>query len=186
MVHPPEMLAIPLEDTTLPGYFCAVDTTRRPLVISVGGYDSTAEESFFWNAAAAGARGYHALIFDGPGQGEMLIERSPTGWALRRGMLTHGVPTPWDYFIDAARYEQEDLCEKDYLRFTAEEGAGEHCVSGNRALFHERVFDWLDARISPYFGVRWNSPPESASSSIQSEPSGASSISRIRLPMLQR
>jgi pimeloyl-ACP methyl ester carboxylesterase len=281
MIRPFEQIAIPFEDTTLPGYFCAVDGIRRPLVISVGGYDSTAEESFFWNAAASLAHGYHALTFDGPGQGELLIERSihfrpdwekvisvvidwavgrgevdpskivligeswggylaaraaahdgrvalcvldpaqiglfrvmlsrlplpeglkrqlpqgprwlvkalqalmdrmakrPTaGWALRRGMLTHGMATPWDYFVDAARYEQEDVigkiacptlvcdaesddisafsrrffellrCEKGYLRFTADEGAGEHCVSGNRSLFHERVFDWMDQRIA--------------------------------------
>ena len=281
MIPPPEQIAIPFEDMALPGYFCAVDATRRPLIISVGGYDSTAEESFFWNAAAALAHGYHALIFDGPGQGQLLIERSvhfrpdwekvisavidwavdrsdvdtsriilmgeswggylaaraaahdervalcvldpaqiglfrvmlsrlplpealkrqlpqrphwlvkmlqmlvgrlaknPTaGWALRRGMLTHGMATPWDYFVDAARYEQEDLigkiacptlvcdaenddisafsktffellrCDKDYLRFTAGEGAGEHCVSGNRSVFHERVFNWLDEKIA--------------------------------------
>lgn len=277
MSRPFEQVAIPFEGTTLPGYFCAADEARRPLIISVGGYDSTAEESFFWNGAAAVVRGYHALTFDGPGQGEVLIERSihfrpdwekvisavidlavsrddvdasrivligeswggylsargaaydhriarcildpaqiglfqvmlsrlpapaglkkqlphgprwlvtllralmarvarqPTGgWALRRGMLTHGTATAWDYFVDAARYEQAEVigniscptlvcdaedddisansraffgllrCEKDYLRFTADEGAGEHCVSGNRALFHERVFGWLD------------------------------------------
>ncbi|MFZ0552992.1 MAG: alpha/beta fold hydrolase [Steroidobacteraceae bacterium] len=281
MIRPPEQMAIPFEETTLPGYFCAVDGTRRPLIISVGGYDSTAEESFFWNGAAALARGYHALIFDGPGQGQLLIERSihfrpdwekvisavielavsrddvdvskivligeswggylaprgaaydrrvalcvldpaqigllqvmlsrlplpvglktqlphgprwlvmllrvlvtrmarqPTaGWALRRGMLAHGTATAWDYFVDAARYEQADIigdiscptlvcdaenddisafsktffdllrCEKDYLRFAADEGAGEHCISGNRYLFHERVFDWLDVHIA--------------------------------------
>ena len=281
MIRPPEQIAIPFEDTTLPGYFCSVDETRRPLIISVGGYDGTAEESFFWNGAAALARGYHALIFDGPGQGQLLIERGihfrpdwekvisavielavgrddvdvskivlmgeswggyltprgaaydrrvalcvldpaqiglfrvmlsrlplpvglksqlpdgprwlvmllralmarmarqpAAGWALRRGMLTHGTATAWDYFVDAARYEQADVigniscptlvcdaenddisafsktffellrCEKDYLRFTADEGAGEHCVSGNRALFHERVFDWLDVHVA--------------------------------------
>jgi pimeloyl-ACP methyl ester carboxylesterase len=281
MSRPPQQMAIPFEDMTLPGYFCAVDETRRPLIISVGGYDSTAEESFFWNGAAALARGYHALIFDGPGQGELLVERSipfrpdwekvisavidlavrrddvdvskivligeswggylaprgaandrrvalcvldpaqiglfrvmlsrlplpvglkrqlpdgprwlvmllqalmarmarqPTaGWALRRGMLTHGMATAWDYFVDAARYEQADIigniscptlvcdaenddisafsktffnllrCEKHYLRFTADEGSGEHCVGGNRALFHERVFDWLDLHVA--------------------------------------
>lgn len=281
MSRPPQQMAIPFEDMTLPGYFCAVDETRRPLIISVGGYDSTAEESYFWNGAAALARGYHALIFDGPGQGELLVERSipfrpdwekvisavidlavsrddvdvskivligeswggylaprgaandrrvalcvldpaqiglfrvmlsrlplpvglkrqlpdgprwlvmllqalmarmarqPTaGWALRRGMLTHGMATAWDYFVDAARYEQADIigniscptlvcdaenddisafsktffdllrCEKHYLRFTADEGSGEHCVGGNRALFHERVFDWLDLHVA--------------------------------------
>ena len=39
-------------------------------------------------------------------------------------------------------------CEKDYLRFTADEGAAEHCISGNRALFHERVFDWVDLHVA--------------------------------------
>ena len=75
MIRPPNQVGIPFESVTLPGYFCAVDQTRRPLIISVGGYDSTAEESFFWNAAAALSRGYHALIFDGPGQGQLLIEQ---------------------------------------------------------------------------------------------------------------
>lgn len=279
MPRPAERLAIPFEGDALPGYFVpAPSGGRRPLVISVGGYDSTAEESYFFNAAAAGERGYHALIFDGPGQGELLIERGipfrpdwekvisavldaaiarpdvdgqriaiigesfggylapraaaldpriaacildpaqiglfravrrrlplpasvsaqlpagpawaiallrfvlgrvarhPTkGWALRRGMLTHGVATPWEYIVETARYEQEELlqqircptlvcdaesddiaafakefydrltCPKAYLRFTAAEGAGAHCISGNRALFHERAFDWLDS-----------------------------------------
>ncbi len=279
MPRPAERLAIPFEGGTLPGYFVPAPAGgRRPLLISVGGYDSTAEESYFFNAVAAGERGYHALIFDGPGQGELLIERGipfrpdwekvlsaaldaavarldvdaqriaiigesfggylapraaaldpriaacildpaqiglfravrrrlplpasvsaqlpggpswaiallrfvmarvarhPTkGWALRRGMLTHGVATPWDYIVDAARYEQEELlgqircptlvcdaesddiaafakefyerltCPKTYLRFTAAEGAGSHCIGGNRALFHERAFDWLDS-----------------------------------------
>jgi alpha-beta hydrolase superfamily lysophospholipase len=248
-------------------------------VISVGGYDSTAEESYFWNGAAAIAHGYHAVTFDGPGQGGPLLERGlpfrpdwekvisavvdalaarsdvgeivvigesfggylapraaaddrriaacvldpaqvglfravlarlpipaswkadlphgprwlvaalrfilariarkpAAGWALRRGMLTHGVATPWDYVVESARYEQQDrigrircptlvcdaaedeisafakefyemlTCPKGYLRFTADEGAADHCVMGNRPLFHERVFDWLDERLA--------------------------------------
>jgi alpha-beta hydrolase superfamily lysophospholipase len=281
MIRGPEEITVPFEDGMLPGYFCAVDETRRPLIISVGGYDSTAEESFFWSGAAALARGYHAVLFDGPGQGRLLIEqgshfrpdwekvisavidwavsrndvdaskivlmgeswggylapraaaydrrvalcvldpaqiglfrvmlsrlplpvglkrqlphgplwlvkllralmtrmaRQPTaGWALRRGMLTHGTATAWDYFVDAVRYEQAEIianiscptlvcdaenddisanskaffdllrCEKEYLRFTVAEGAGEHCVSGNRALFHERVFNWVDVLLA--------------------------------------
>jgi pimeloyl-ACP methyl ester carboxylesterase len=106
------------------------------------------------------------------------MARKPSaGWALRRGMLTHGVATPWDYFAETARYDGADLiaeircptlvcdaveddisafakdffealtCDKDYVRFTAREGAGDHCVMGNRTLFHERAFDWLDERF---------------------------------------
>jgi dienelactone hydrolase len=35
-------------------------------------------------------------------------------------------------------------CPKTFLRFTAEEGAGEHCYVGAHTLFHQRAFDWLD------------------------------------------
>jgi hypothetical protein len=90
MRNPAERLAIPYECGVLPGYFVpAPEGGARPLVISVGGYDSTAEESYFFNAAAAGERGYHALVFDGPGQGELIIE--------------HGIPfrPDWEKVLDA-------------------------------------------------------------------------------------
>ena len=35
-------------------------------------------------------------------------------------------------------------CPKKLLRFTADEGAGEHCEMRNRSLLNHRVFDWLD------------------------------------------
>ncbi|MBA0045545.1 alpha/beta fold hydrolase [Mycobacterium sp. NPDC050853] len=35
-------------------------------------------------------------------------------------------------------------CPKTYLKFTAAEGAGEHCHEGALLLFHQRMFDWLD------------------------------------------
>jgi len=279
---PLEPLDIPFEGGALPGYFCpAAVEGPAPLVVAVGGYDSTAEESYFFSAAAANARGFHAVIFDGPGQGEPLLERGLTfrpdwetavsavlddvaerpevdaarialigesfggylaargaadprvaacvldppqldlfqaalarlpipknlktrlpdgprwllpplrallgrvarkpsaGWALRRGMLTHGVATPWDYLCELRRYRQQELvgrircptlvcdaeadpisrqarafyealrCEKTSLRFEAAEGSGEHCVSGNRAVLHERVFDWLEGVLGP-------------------------------------
>ncbi len=35
-------------------------------------------------------------------------------------------------------------CPKTFIRFTAEEGAEEHCHEGAMTLFHQRLFDWLD------------------------------------------
>jgi pimeloyl-ACP methyl ester carboxylesterase len=72
-----EPIAIPYERTTLPGYFYKVDDsgTPRPTLIATGGYDSTLEELYFWNAAAALRRGYNCLCFDGPGQGAPLVEQ---------------------------------------------------------------------------------------------------------------
>jgi len=74
---PPDVVAIPYEDTTLPGYFFSVDASdeARPTVLLLGGYDGTAEELYFLNGAAALARGYNVLAFDGPGQGSTLIQQ---------------------------------------------------------------------------------------------------------------
>jgi alpha-beta hydrolase superfamily lysophospholipase len=73
---PPQVVSIPYQDTTLPGYLflAAPDDRPRPAVILTGGYDGTAEELYFLNGAAALARGYHVLAFDGPGQGAALLE----------------------------------------------------------------------------------------------------------------
>src|SRR6202042_3831817 len=74
---PPETLDIPYEGTTLPGYFfrAGPEEAPRATVILTGGYDGTAEELFFANGAAALARGYNVLAFDGPGQGSVLTEQ---------------------------------------------------------------------------------------------------------------
>lgn len=69
-----EHVEIPYQDTTLPGYLYLADDTGapRPTIVYNSGYDSTLEESYFAIAAAALARGYHVLAFDGPGQGAAL------------------------------------------------------------------------------------------------------------------
>jgi len=74
---PLELLEIPYQGGSLPGYFlgAAKDGRPRATVILTGGYDSTCEELYFWNGAAALARGYNVLAFDGPGQGAALIQR---------------------------------------------------------------------------------------------------------------
>ena len=109
-----------------------------------------------------------------------LLARKPTaGWALRRGLLVHGVDDPLD-FVDALREftlagraatitcptwvcdaEGDDIsasapqlidaltCEKTYVHFTAAEGAGDHCEQGARALYHARSFGWLDDLLHP-------------------------------------
>jgi hypothetical protein len=38
-------------------------------------------------------------------------------------------------------------CPKDYVLFTAEEGAAAHCEGGAQVLFHSKVFDWLDKTL---------------------------------------
>jgi pimeloyl-ACP methyl ester carboxylesterase len=65
-----EVLEIPYEGTTLPGYFHAVDTSGRPrpTILLNTGFDGSAEEMHWSGARAAVERGYNVLVFDGPGQ----------------------------------------------------------------------------------------------------------------------
>ncbi|WP_224334666.1 alpha/beta hydrolase family protein [Haloprofundus halobius] len=74
-----EQVAIPYEDTQLPGYLFtpddppASDDTERPTVVCLGGFDSLAEELYFLcGVPAALERGYACFVFDGPGQGAPL------------------------------------------------------------------------------------------------------------------
>lgn len=282
LTTPPQQVEIPYLGTTLPGYLFRVDDAQvaRPLVILLGGYDSTAEELYFLNGAAALARGYHVLAFDGPGQGGALIqrglvlrpdwenvitpvldyalrqpgidaarvaligmslgamlapraasaehrlaaciadcgsfdlfdsmlerlpgplangligghhratamlrrvlrrlERHPTaGWSLRRGQLVHGAGSPLEYLnmlrdyslkgraeqiacptfvcnaegdpisASAPRLVEALTCPKEFVTFTAAEGAGDHCEAGARTLYHARSFGWLDRILRP-------------------------------------
>jgi pimeloyl-ACP methyl ester carboxylesterase len=287
LAEPPELVQIPYDGTTLPGYFFRAaggDAGPRATVILLGGYDSTAEEMYFFSGAAALARGYHVLAFDGPGQGAALLqqdlvmrpdweavttpvvdylltrpevdagrialiglslgaflapraasaehrlaaciadcgsfdlyatalerlpgplaggladaaagrpsrratllrrlletlERRPTaGWSLRRGQLVHGVSGPMEYLLAMREYslagragritcptfvanaEGDDIsasaprlvaaltCEKEFVTFTAAEGAGDHCEAGARTLFNARALGWLDHVMQP-------------------------------------
>src|SRR5271168_1702978 len=74
---PIDRIEIPYAGGNLPGYFCRAQDTQRPAptIILTGGYDSTAEELYFFNAAAALRRGYNCICFDGPGQGAALIKQ---------------------------------------------------------------------------------------------------------------
>lgn len=76
--HPTAPIAIPFEGASLPAYFIAAEGFEkevRPLIVFNGGYDCTITDTYFASAVAASRRGYHSLLFDGPGQGAMLYER---------------------------------------------------------------------------------------------------------------
>ena len=60
----------------MPGYFCQVDDSGRPrpTLIGTNGYDSTINELYL-DFAAVLRRGYNLLLYDGPGQGRVLIKQ---------------------------------------------------------------------------------------------------------------
>jgi len=39
-------------------------------------------------------------------------------------------------------------CQKEFMLFTDEEGAGEHCQAGASRLSNQRIFDWLDGQFA--------------------------------------
>jgi len=71
-----EIVAIPYENTTLPGYVYSVDDsgTPRPLLIVQTGFDGCQEELHPY-AMEGVRRGYNVLTFEGPGQGEVIRVR---------------------------------------------------------------------------------------------------------------
>jgi alpha-beta hydrolase superfamily lysophospholipase len=50
----------------------------KPLIVVVGGFDSTMEELYFHFVAAAHRRGFSVLIYEGPGQGSVLRDQGLT------------------------------------------------------------------------------------------------------------
>jgi pimeloyl-ACP methyl ester carboxylesterase len=281
---PVEAVRIPFENTTLPAYLLPALGRAgevRPLLILTNGYDASITDMYFASAVAASRRGYHCLLFDGPGQGELLIEQGVplradwenvvravvdfaltqpmvdaariaiSGWSLggylapraasgeprlaaciadpgqpglapgfrsmftrqgvppeavadlrhldpdliarvermgadrkmrwvieQRGFWVHGVDGVRDYFAAIQPFtlmegqaelircptlitlaEEDSLaagaqalfdkltCPKDLIRFTAAEGAGDHCEMMNRSLLNRRTLDWLDETL---------------------------------------
>ena len=75
--YPPEIVSIPYEGITLPGYIFKPDDSmapRKTLIVQTG-FDGTGEELYFETAFFALKRGYNVLIFEGPGQGGVLREQ---------------------------------------------------------------------------------------------------------------
>ncbi|MGK9148217.1 alpha/beta fold hydrolase [Plantibacter flavus] len=144
---PVDVVEIPFEDITLPGYHFRVadDGKRRPTVILVNGYDGTVEENYFYNAQAALDRGYDVLAFDGPGQGSVLVEQ---GVHLRPDW--ENVVTPVvDWLLEQPSVDPErialiGLSLGGYLAPRA--ASGEHRLAA--CIADSGFYDLFDAAIS--------------------------------------
>ncbi|MFE2160902.1 alpha/beta hydrolase family protein [Streptomyces lydicus] len=77
---PAERVTVPYEDRTLPGYLFGPPggPERLPTVIVNNGSDGPVSAAWTLLGAPAVARGYRALLFDGPGQQSMLFEHGVT------------------------------------------------------------------------------------------------------------
>jgi pimeloyl-ACP methyl ester carboxylesterase len=143
----PQEVEIPYSDSTLPAYVfrSGGDLGARPLVILIGGYDSTAEELYFLNGAAALARGYDVLAFDGPGQGAALLQRGmvmrPDWENVIPAVVDFGVQLP---DIDPERVALIGLSLGGYLAPRA--ASGEHRLAACVADAGE--YDLFDAALA--------------------------------------
>jgi alpha-beta hydrolase superfamily lysophospholipase len=93
---------------------------------------------------------------------------------VQRGLWVHGVRTLMDYLRVCAAFRLSDrvsaircptlvttaendpvaafagrlydalMCPKTLIRFTAAEGAGDHCEASARSVYFQRAYDWLD------------------------------------------
>jgi len=75
MTTDPVLMEIGLDGVTMPAYLFRAGSGRRPLIVATNGYDATIYEMYLAHAVPALQRGYHCLVFDGPGQGAVLYEQ---------------------------------------------------------------------------------------------------------------
>ncbi len=173
---PPDVVEIPYEGTSLPGYLFVPPDADGPLptVVCLGGFDSLAEGLYFLcGVPEALARGYAVLLFDGPGQGAPLRHKGLTArpdWEHVVGPVVEFLAgVEWvdrtriacpmlvlagedDHFVPLGLAQEfvDALTAPTTLRvFTSDEGAGEHCQVGNLRLATGVIYDWLDETLAP-------------------------------------
>ncbi|UYP18932.1 alpha/beta fold hydrolase [Rhodococcus sp. Z13] len=149
---------IPFEDTTLPAYLIPApghENSVRPLIVFTNGYDATITDMYFASAVAALRRGYHCLLFDGPGQGEMLYEQNvplrPDWEVVVRAVIDHAVASP---IIDPERIVLSGWSLGGHLAPRA--ASGEHRLAAVVA----DPGQWSVAAGARALGAAFGLPPE--------------------------
>ncbi|MFI6047512.1 alpha/beta hydrolase family protein [Nocardia sp. NPDC051321] len=153
---PVRPVSIPFQDTTLPGYLYLADDSGapRPTVIFNSGFDSTLEESWFALAAAAVARGYQVLAFDGPGQGAVIREQGLPfrhDWeAVITPVVDYALSLPE---VDPARIALYGYSLGGYL--VARAAAFEHRLAA--LVLNDGLFDYhaTNVKAMPEFLAEW-------------------------------
>lgn len=99
-----ERVAVTYEGTSLPGYFFSSGRGRRPLVVVDPGGRAPTSQAWPRAGAAAQARGYHWMTFDGPGRQAALRRQGLVlrpDWEAVLGPIADAVTARAD--VDASR-----------------------------------------------------------------------------------
>ncbi|TCO55223.1 alpha/beta hydrolase family protein [Actinocrispum wychmicini] len=153
---PVRPVAIPYQDTTLPGYLYLVDDSGapRPTVLFNSGFDSTLEESYVALAAGALDRGYNVLAFDGPGQGAVIREQGLPFRPDWEAVITPVV----DYAVRLPEVDEDRIALYGYSLgglLVARAAAFEHRIAA--LILNDGLFDYhgTNVRAMPEFVARW-------------------------------
>jgi alpha-beta hydrolase superfamily lysophospholipase len=144
---------VPYERVSMQAYYFPGET-NKPLIIACGGYDSTLEELFFWIADAARERGYPCVMFEGPGQSNMIREYGIT--------FIPEWERPVAALLDFMKYEEPGLANRKKVLIGTSMGT---MLALRAAAFEKRIdavvgfggfFDMKDAAWSQIpFIARW-------------------------------
>ena len=94
----------------------------------------------FWVHGVSSLQGYLATALTFTLDGRIDGIRCPTLLTMAEDdRLARGAPALLDRLT----------CSKTLVRYTAAEGAGDHCEVANRSLANRRILDWLDATLGP-------------------------------------
>lgn len=128
---PVKPVRIPFESASMLAYFIPAQGRaheRRPLLILTNGYDGTITDLYFASAVAASRRGYHCLMFDGPGQGTTLVDQAipmrPDWETVVRCVVDHALGRPE---VDPARIALSGWSLGGYLAPRA--ASGDHRIA---------------------------------------------------------
>jgi dipeptidyl aminopeptidase/acylaminoacyl peptidase len=168
-----ERIAIPYQDTSLPGYWYRADPgdARNPTLIVHTGYDSTQEE-LRGIAIAATGRGINCVTFEGPGQGAVIREQGlpfrPDWEAVITPVVDHVVELPG---VDPERIALLGISLGGYLAPRA--AAFEHRLAA--CVANGGVFDFMAGRLpsgmSRQAAIDW----------VSSDPRGADEAMRAMM-----
>ncbi|KAK4150315.1 Alpha/Beta hydrolase protein [Chaetomidium leptoderma] len=152
--QPPEYRAAPLQ---LPGWLHLPAQSRRlqggrgtPILICIGGADSTQEELYFLSAAEGPGLGYAVLTFDGPGQGLVLREDGvplrPDGEVVVEAVL--------DFLASYAQEHPEANLDLDAITITGQSLGGYLALRGaadsriKACVAIDPIYDFYDLAMS--------------------------------------